>query len=258
MNKQSKRFGNFYDGESIPFQARVFERVHHDYVLPIGDSLDSQVDVEQAIAILHSAEEGDTVTILLSCLGGSHHVGDGLLYAMQKCKVPIHVIGTSNIASYATFVLLEADSFELSPFCDLLFHSASFGAHGKMADTLQQAEFTFKQCEKMLRYYYKHFFTEEELNRIIYDKYEHHMDVDEFCKRFELRNQALSAGESGGANPPDEKHLNAFKDEIFSVIEDILGQEHESGAHQTIAVYDAVIKVLGLPEDELSEGDENE
>lgn len=190
MNKSNqKRFGNYYDGETIPFQVRVNEKVIREWFIPIGDVLENQLDIEQCIAALYAAEEWDEVTIFLNSDGGSHHVGDSFIYAMNKCKAPIHVIATGRIASYASFILLEADSFELSPFCDVLCHSASFGSVGKMADTKQHVDFTFKQAEKMIRHYYTGFFTDEELDEIINHKKEWYMDADEFVERYNKRNE---------------------------------------------------------------------
>ena len=127
----------------------------------------------------------------LNCDGGSHNVGDSLLFAMQNCKADIHVIATGRIASYATFVLLSAHSFELSPFATILCHSASFGYGGKAQDTKEYVDFTYKQTEKMLRHYYEGFLTEDEITRIIRERYEHLMDADEFVERFNKRNQVI-------------------------------------------------------------------
>lgn len=190
MKKQT-RFGNEYDGNSVPFQVRVFERSVREYHIPIGDVLDSQIDVEQAIAALYEAEEHDSVIMHLNCDGGSHNVGDSLLFAMQNCKADIHVIATGRIASYATFVLLSAHSFELSPFATILCHSASFGYAGKSQDTKEYVDFTYKQTEKMLRHYYEGFLTEGEIMRIIKERYEHLMDADEFVERFNKRNEII-------------------------------------------------------------------
>lgn len=188
-----KQLGTYYDGETVPFQVRMFERVSAEWHIPVGDAIESQLDLEQGIAALYAAEENDQVVIHLNCDGGNADVGDSFLYAMGKCKAPIHCIVTGRAASLATFILLEADSYEISPFATILCHSASYGSVGKMADTLQHSAFTFKQCEKMLRHYYHHFLTEEEIDRIINQKYEHLMDAEEFQTRYEKRNELMEA-----------------------------------------------------------------
>ena len=154
--------------------------------------------MEQAIAALYEAEEHDSVIMHLNCDGGSHNVGDSLLFAMQNCKADIHVIATGRIASYATFVLLSAHSFELSPFATILCHSASFGYAGKSQDTKEYVDFTYKQTEKMLRHYYEGFLTEGEITRIIKERYEHLMDADEFVERFnKLQKQRMRIERAG-------------------------------------------------------------
>lgn len=186
-----KRFGNFYDGQSVPFQVRAFERSSVEWHIPIGDVVESQIDLEQGIAALYAAEENDQVVIHLNCDGGNVDAGDSFLYAMGKCKAPIHVVATGRVASLATFIILEADSYEISPFATILCHSASYGSGGKMADTLQHAEFTFKQCEKMLRHYYAFFLSEDEISNLIHNKHEMYMDATEFTERYERRNDLL-------------------------------------------------------------------
>lgn len=194
MNKTTiKKFGSYYDEESIPFQVRVMERTSLEYHIHVGDAITSQLDLEQGIAALYAAQENDQVIIHLNCDGGNADAGDSFLHAMGNCKAPIHVIASGRVASFGTFILLESHSFEISPFATLLFHSASYGSMGKMADTLEHAEFTYKQCEKLLRHYYDKFFSEEELDQIIRGKKEWYMDADEFVKRYQKRNELLQA-----------------------------------------------------------------
>jgi len=134
--------------------------------------------------VLGVAEEHDSVTIHLNCNGGSLAVGDAIMLAMNNCEAAIHIQASGIVASFATFILLNCDSFEISPHCVLLCHSASFGAGGKMSETKQQVDFMHKQADKMLHYYYEGFLEEDEITRIIEQGYEHWMDSEEFCERF--------------------------------------------------------------------------
>jgi ATP-dependent protease ClpP protease subunit len=186
-----KRFGSEVSPNSLPFSVRATQEVHTHYICDVFGELENLSDIEDTLFVLGIAEENDTVTIRLNSGGGAHIVGDALIMAMNKCQAPVHVIASGLVASYATFILLQADSFEISPFTDILCHCMSFGYGGKMKDTKEAVDFIHKQGEKLLKYYYDGFFTEEELQRII-EGHEHWMDADEFVQRFTARQEYLS------------------------------------------------------------------
>ena len=188
MNKH-KRLGADINHNSLPYSVRVLQKVSHKYSANIWDTLENLSDVEEALFAMEIAEEGDEVTLNLNCYGGSMYVGDALLMAMRNCKANVHVVATGVIASFATFILLNADSFEISPYIEILCHSASFGSVGKMQDTKEHVDFTFKQCKKFLHEEYKYFFSEDEINDMIENKREVYMDIDEFITRYEQRNK---------------------------------------------------------------------
>lgn len=186
-----KRFGLPIAGDALPFSVQVVEQTSRNYICNVFGVLEHLSDVEETLMALDMAEETDFVTIRLNSIGGAHDVGDALIMAMNSCKAPIHVVASGVIASYATFVLLSAHSYELSPFTDILCHSASFGYGGKMKETKEAIDFQYKQAEKMIRHYYEGFFTPEEIDRII-GGFEHFMDAEEFSERYENRNKTIS------------------------------------------------------------------
>ena len=190
---KTKRLGAEISELSLPFSVRATQRIITDYSVNIWDSLENLTDVEEAIFVLGMAEEHDTVTINLNCDGGSLYVGTAILQGMRTCRAPVHVVASGRVASFATFILLNADSFEIDPYTEILCHSAAFGSAGKMTDTLQHTQFTYAQCKKLLHSEYEVFLTEDEINHIIDSKYEHYMDVEEFITRYERRNEFLQS-----------------------------------------------------------------
>lgn len=190
-NHNTKRLGAEVSAGSHPFTVRAIQKVSNTYIVDVWDVLENLTDVEDALFAMSVAEEHDQVVVNLNCDGGSLYVGDALLMAMNNCAAPVHVVASGRVASFATFVLLNADSFEISPYIEILCHSASFGSVGKMQDTLQHSEFIYTQAKKLLHEEYKHFLTEAEINRIIEDKYEHYMTAEEFSARFEKRNECM-------------------------------------------------------------------
>ena len=190
MNKNSKRLGAEINHNSLPYSVRAVQRISTDYSVSIIDTIETMSDVEDVLFALGIAEEQDTVTINLNCNGGNIYVGDSIIHAMNNCKAPVRVIASGVVASFATFILLEASQFEISPFCEILCHSASFGSYGKMHDTKEHVDFSYKQCKRLLEHYYRHFLTEEEIEDMVVNKREIWMDSDEFVTRYEKRNQA--------------------------------------------------------------------
>lgn len=197
MNKRviNKRFGTEILPNTAPFSVRATQHVSTHYICDVFGAFESLSDIEETLFVLGIAEEHDNVTLRLNSPGGQHIVGDALIMAMRNCAAPIHIQCSGVAASYATFVLLQADSFEISPFADILCHSASFGYGGKMSETKDAIDFQYRQAEKMIRHYYEGFFTEEEIDRII-GGYEHFMTVEEFVERFQARNEYLASLEN--------------------------------------------------------------
>ncbi len=193
MNKNNKRLGADINHNSLPYSVRVTQKVQHHYSANIWDTLENLSDVEEALFAMEIAEEDDNVTLNLNCNGGCMYVGDAILLAMRNCRAPIHVVATGRVASFATFILLNADSFELSPYTEILCHSAAFGSSGRMQDTKEHVDFTYNQCKKFLLNEYKHFFTEGEIVDMIENKKEVYMDSEEFLRRYNQRNEILIA-----------------------------------------------------------------
>lgn len=218
MNKQ-KRLGANISHDSLPYSVRVLQKVSNRYFANIWDNLEHLSDVEEALFAMEMADENDEVVLNLNCNGGSMYVGDALLMAMRSCKANIHVVATGVTASFATFILLNADSFEISPYLEILCHSASFGSAGKMQDTKEHVDFTFKQCKKFLHEEYKYFFTTEEIDDMIENKREVYMDTEEFIERYQKRNEAILAEQQGGCSCDELQ-----EDELISCSHNALAQ----------------------------------
>jgi len=222
-NKQIKNvrtFGADFSNSTTPFSVYATTRQSVDYVVNLWDSLEVLSDLDEALMVLSLANEEDTVTLRLNCDGGSHNVGDALIMAMQACKCEVHVIASGRIASYGTFILLSADSFEISPFATIMCHAASFGSYGKQGAVKEHVMFEHEQCVKMIKHYYKYFLTESEITRLLEEGHDLWMDAEEFIKRFNKRNELIAAEqdscdceECSGCDECDEEPLTEEEEE---------------------------------------------
>jgi ATP-dependent protease ClpP protease subunit len=174
-NKQIRNvrtFGADFSQTTTPFSVYAATRQSVDYVVNLWDCLETLSDIDEALMVLQLASEDDTVTLRLNMDGGSHSVGDALIQAMQSCKCEVHVIASGRIASYGTFILLSADSFEISEFATIMCHAASFGSFGKQGTVKEHVMFEHDQCVKMIKHYYKYFLTEAEITRLLEEGWE--------------------------------------------------------------------------------------
>ena len=93
----------------------------------------------------------------------------------------------------APFFLFEADSFEIEPYASLMFHSISFGNFAEGVDVEKYAKFVNKKARQMFEERLTGFFTQEEIDGILVRKDEIWMDAEEFCSRFEKRQEYLAS-----------------------------------------------------------------
>jgi ATP-dependent protease ClpP protease subunit len=190
MIKQKPRLGSDLGKDITPFVV-VTTPATYKHQLFIHNNLEQQEEMIAIVDTLYTASEDDQVIIHLNCDGGSIYSLDTLLMAMASCAAHIHVIATGSIASAATFILLAADSFEISPFATLLFHTVTFGVYGQSQDNLEYTQFIHAESERLMRTYYKHLFTNEEIDDIIVNKRQKYLTSEEFTSRWEAANKKM-------------------------------------------------------------------
>jgi len=183
MNKLP-RMGSELGKDITPFVVLSSPATYRHQIF-IHNNLEAPDELIAILDVLYQADEKDEVVIHLNSGGGAIHSLDTLLTAIESCPAHIHVIATGTIASAATFILLSSDSFELSPYASLLFHACSFGVYGESQDNLEFVQFVHKENERLMRDYYKHLFTDAEIEDIIVNKRQRWLSSEEFSVRFE-------------------------------------------------------------------------
>lgn len=244
MNTNNPRLGSDLGKGITPFVvlSTPYAYKHNVY---LQNHLESPEEMIAVLDVLNTASEDDQVIIHLNSGGGDIYSLDTLLYAMANCPAHKHVIASGQICSAATFILLAADSFEVSPFTVLLFHTVTFGIYGQSQDNLEYVQFIHNESDRLMREYYKHLFTDEEINDIIVNKRQKWLTADEFTSRFEKakakhiedskaeQKQAIKDMEdmfSGGEQIPDwvfnhklmtkAKLISLFKGEVDITIDE--------------------------------------
>lgn len=155
----------------------------------LGDIEDSSQFIN-AIEVMATATELDTINIHLSSNGGSLDAADTFLSSMNRCEAKVVAFVSGGCHSAATIILLNADEFHLSEGANFLLHNGSAGSGGKFSDFVAQSKHTIAYMERVLRKTYKHFLTEAEIEELIGGK-DFWLNADEFAERYEQRNTLL-------------------------------------------------------------------
>lgn len=158
---------------------------HNIYIKSV---LQEPEEMVTAIDIMANCSEDDDIIFHVSSDGGSLDSLDSLLFAMARCPAHKHAICSGTVASAATFIPFNCDTWEISPYTIFLFHSATFGSWGKQHDVVMEASFINERCERFMREQYHHFFSDSEIDEIMKHKKEWWMDAREFESRMETRN----------------------------------------------------------------------
>lgn len=211
MNKHP-RMGSDLGKDITPFVVLSNPSAYRHQIF-IHNNLEAPDELVAILDVLYQASENDEVVIHLNSGGGAIHSLDTLLTAVEACPAHIHVIATGNIASAATFILLSADSFEISPYASLLFHACSFGVYGESQDNLEYVQFVHKENERLMRDYYSNLFSEEEINDIIQNKRQYWMTSKEFSERFEKASAKMKE-QHEAQRKQDEQNLAEMFDEL--------------------------------------------
>ena len=190
-NKLKPTFGSCLGDGVNPFIVSGMPRSYR-YNVYLMNYLENPEEMISVIELLDRATEDDLVVFHINSGGGNVNSLMSLLFAMQRCEAELHAVVSGVVASAATFVLLACDSFEMMDYTEVLCHSVTFGSYGKSQDVIDQAKFTHNQMESFMREYYRHLFTNEELDDIIKNKREFLLTTTEFFERYKKRNEKIN------------------------------------------------------------------
>lgn len=194
MNKKSNQSFNEDDEDNScqPFYVSYTPKKTGTFQINIGGPIHTADQFLFAIQALEAADEDNDVKITLQSPGGSLGASDALIHAMRKCDGHIHIVATGNVSSAGTFILLEADSFELSENFNATLHCGSVGSGGNYNEFKASSEFYNRFMPKALRSAYQGFLSEDELTSML-DGKDIILDADEWCIRHQARNEYFKA-----------------------------------------------------------------
>lgn len=154
-----------------------------NYKVTINDDFDHSSQFEEIVDVLDSAQEGDSLYISLATDGGSLASILPLLGAIDTTDAHVHIHCASDVASAGTMLLMKAHSISINDYVTVMFHEVSFGSQGNGSRVAVHVGHVLKSSERLVREMYKHFFTKEEIDKML-SGYEFYMDKEEFLDRY--------------------------------------------------------------------------
>lgn len=188
--KVKSRMGNIISQDTMPFSCYVRSKESYEFVIPVIGPIEYNHDFLEAVAMIEQAEEKDTVILKINSSGGSLAAIDYLLQALSFTEAHVHADISGELASAATLIMEHVDSFNISDNTMILIHNQVFGEGGKHKDVVDAVLFADAMNKKLLDRYYKHMFSEEEMEQL-YSGKQFYMDNTQYLERFECRMKAL-------------------------------------------------------------------
>jgi len=190
--------GNITSGSELgvstqEFNVNSYTRTSTVYNIFLQEAITSAEEFQSALTIFNVATEDDDVNVFLSSPGGSLDAAMIFISELRKCNAKVHIKAGGTVASAAVFILLAADSFEMDGFCNIMIHSASFGDHGPVQDVVEYSQFVQQQTTKVFKEFFEGFLSDEEIQLVLVHKKVMWLTAEEFCKRFEARQEYLEA-----------------------------------------------------------------
>lgn len=192
MKQQTKQAGSYYEEMSDEIQVQFFPSKSGVYKANLFGPIHSPSQFSQIVNVLEMMREEDELVLYVSSGGGSLVAVDSLIHAINKTDGTVHVVATGEVSSAATFVLLSADSFELSEGFEAVLHCGSLGYGGNFNEVTISAPFQLKHMESYLRRHYEFFLDEEELQSLFKGQ-DIILDAQMWCDRATGRIEKMQA-----------------------------------------------------------------
>jgi ATP-dependent protease ClpP protease subunit len=153
---------------------------------------------------LKGMQEEDECHLYINTPGGRWDSTAAILSAMQSTQglVVAHIEGSAYSAG--SMIALCAHEIEVSPYADMMIHTASFGAYGKTSDIVSKVRHDNASIQEVMRGCYRHFLTEDELQEL-FKGVDFWFGADEIVQRLERR-FLIEAAESVATDDEPTKH----------------------------------------------------
>lgn len=196
-----------YNQEPVNHIRSWVEPTAHTYHIRIDRDIEEVSRFQEEILQIRQATENDRVHLYINSNGGYLSTLGSILSAIEQSSATICCELELDAHSAASFIFLSGDEFIISDNASMMIHELQGGVGGTTANTKKQVDHLAKQNEKLIRKYYKHFLTKEEIENVLKGQ-EIYLDADEIMerlkKRKELFDEELAEAEENQLSEIDE------------------------------------------------------
>ena len=135
---------------------------------------------------IRNASPNDTINLHINSPGGSLATALQFFRCLGESQANIVSSVEGECMSAATIIMMQSDSYLISPHSMFMFHNYSGGVFGKGGEMMDQLEFERAWSTNLLHDVYKDFLTEDEVNTIL-DNRDIWLTSDEVSERLQAR-----------------------------------------------------------------------
>jgi ATP-dependent protease ClpP protease subunit len=151
------------------------------YTIFIDDTITHANKYRKIYYKIKNAKKHDIITLVINTFGGYLYTFIELYSVLMKTKAKtIAEIHTADSAG--SLLALSCDDIEINEFAEMMIHTASFGAYGKVEEIKSRVIFEDKRTKKIISKLYKGFLTDMEIQKVL-DGKDYYFDADQIKKR---------------------------------------------------------------------------
>ena len=165
--------------------------------IPIDEEFKSPSYYRAVTHAIREAGEDDVIRYYINSPGGRLDGLMSLLSAMWMSDATTEAYITGFCDSSASFLTMHCDNVYVSPVASMLVHNAMYGTgFQKAADIQNQVQHYNDFCETFFRDTYKHFLTDEEIQKCL-DGYQLYLNAEQIVERLQNKFNILQAIHEG-------------------------------------------------------------
>lgn len=124
-------------------------------------------DYIEDLQFIRSLEPGEVCDIYCNSPGGRVDTGLAIAFAMEASGAQFRFHVDSECSSAATFIMLKCHEWVIPSHARIFIHNYQGGTAGSGYEQMRQVEFDRKWSVELLRDVYKHFLTEDEIDKVL-------------------------------------------------------------------------------------------
>jgi len=212
--------------QNVNYVRTQVEPLASRFIVRLDREISEAYYFQEELATIRAATANDIIHILINCEGGMIKTAKAFLSALAQTEAHVITEIEGEACSAATLIFLAGHEHLVSDDAEFMIHTSSYGYGGKESNVRQYVEHQAKATDRLLRKYYKHFLTEEEIDDVIKGR-DLWMDADEIMERLEKRQQLVAEEhEAGEENITPELIRDLHKEEgIDGVISYLFGEQ---------------------------------